>query len=838
MRTCASTTASAHIALENVGVAVTFADADGDNTVSATSDPNNTNALFFIRLDSMENIGNVSGTGTVAPSTSADIHWLIIPAFGAGGAGASGVRYLVGARLTYRIGAERHVMDVVPDSILVKPMPMLELDYFLPGDVYGDDPFTVPIEPPVPFSLGVRVRNSGAGVARSVRIDSGQPKIVENELGLLIGFTITGSEVNGSPVSDSLLVNFGDIQPNRSGVARWVMTTTLSGRFVEFTANYTHADELGGQLTSLISTNGIRTHFLVHDVLVDLPGRDGIRDFLALDGTSLKVYESDNTDTAVADLSGSSSISGSGGRYTVSTVPFYRAWASSSCRIRWAGTRELRSAMRADGKTLNPANAWLSKTQDRETHLWSYFVNVFDVNNTAGLSYTVEFGAPPTNHPPVLNPIPDRTITVGDSVSFYITASDPDNDPLTFTLPSGPTNATLHGGTGLLKWKPSRFQIGTQHFVVMVTDGGGLSDTSEFNVVVEPVRNFTMSVGSTNVIAGETNRVPLTLRSDLPLGQVDLHLTAAEAYLTNLALRDLSPVVMESTLTRSASNQYHFSFKVDPPQVEGVTRRLATLEFASLAVSNSAIVPLRISQLTATNAQGVAVTNGIAGDGSVIVFAREPVLIANRDWTATLYGRPGAGYAIEIKSNSLDTAWVEYSRIPLPDRLQTFAVVSNLSPSFYRAYEFQADPPLLVLQSQQGSTYSFLFYGKPGTRYMVDTATSSTEPVEWTPVRSMLLANSWMYFTVTNTGLEPAIYRIREFQLEPSRLSLQASNGVVLNFVLYGQAGVQYLLQTATNLDSAALWLPVTTVSLTNNTQPFPVSKPADPVRFYRTRAQ
>jgi hypothetical protein len=208
------------------------------------------------------------------------------------------------------------------------------------------------------------------------------------------------------------------------------MTTTLSGPFVEFTANYTHADELGGKLTSLFSTNGIRTHFLVHDVLVDLAGRDSIRDFLASDGTSLKVYESDNTDTSVTDQSPGASISGSNGRYTVSTAPS-AGFSFIKLSDPLAGAQELRSATRADGKTLNSANAWLSKTQDRNTHQWSYFVNVFDVNNTAGSSYTLEFapGTGQTNRAPVLDPIDNLTINAGDYISFPITAFDPEVRP-------------------------------------------------------------------------------------------------------------------------------------------------------------------------------------------------------------------------------------------------------------------------------------------------------------------------------------------------------------------------------------------------------------------------
>ena len=117
--------------------------------------------------------------------------------------------------------------------------------------------------------------NSGQGVARSVRIGSGQPKIVGNELGLLIGFAIEGSEVNGKPAAKSLAVDFGDISPGKSGAARWLMTCTLSGRFAEFTAACTHSDDLGGRLTSLLASPV--THTLVRDVLVDISGRDTIR---------------------------------------------------------------------------------------------------------------------------------------------------------------------------------------------------------------------------------------------------------------------------------------------------------------------------------------------------------------------------------------------------------------------------------------------------------------------------------------------------------------------------------------------------------------------------------
>ena len=105
-----------HITLENASVDVIFNDAEG-NPVLASSDPENTDALFFIHLDAMENIDDVNGNGTVLPLTTADIHWLIIPSPGSSNGLESGTLYYVGARFTYTIAGEDKITDVTPDYI-------------------------------------------------------------------------------------------------------------------------------------------------------------------------------------------------------------------------------------------------------------------------------------------------------------------------------------------------------------------------------------------------------------------------------------------------------------------------------------------------------------------------------------------------------------------------------------------------------------------------------------------------------------------------------------------------------------------------------------------------
>ena len=55
--------------LDSVSVNVNFKDEAG-NAIRATSDPNDTTASFFIRIDTMTGINNVSGTGVVAPASA------------------------------------------------------------------------------------------------------------------------------------------------------------------------------------------------------------------------------------------------------------------------------------------------------------------------------------------------------------------------------------------------------------------------------------------------------------------------------------------------------------------------------------------------------------------------------------------------------------------------------------------------------------------------------------------------------------------------------------------------------------------------------------------------
>ncbi|WP_369348352.1 hypothetical protein [Stenotrophomonas sp. JAG2] len=453
------------VPLTQVEVDVRVTDETGA-PVTVTTDPNDLTARFFIR----QTHNDTAADGQVKGNSTAVLNWLLIPAPGSAGNTPAGKRYLVGATLRYRYGNETQEMVLSPDSILVKPMPALTLDYFLTRDVVGDDPFTQEVEAPEPYTLGVRVRNSGMADAKKLKVDSAQPKIIDNQQGLAINFVLLGSYVQDAPVNNSLLIDFGDIAAKSAKMGRWVMESNLAGTFVEFDARFTHSDELGGALTSLLEATN--AHLLVRDVRVDLPGRDMVRDFLAQDGTRYTVYESDNVDADVTDRSREATLVAASGGYKLSM-----AASQGFLYVRlpdpYRGQMALGPVQRGDAKAIAAENVWLSRTRNADTKQWEYWFNLFDVNSPG--NYQVGF-KPHDAVPraPVLQFVPDRVVKEGETLSFLVEGSSPMGRKVTLAaspLPVGALFKDQGDGTAVFDWTPDTGQSGTYAIQYVVSDG-------------------------------------------------------------------------------------------------------------------------------------------------------------------------------------------------------------------------------------------------------------------------------------------------------------------------------------------------------------------------------
>lgn len=477
------------IALDELKIQVLFED-DKGNVVKASSDPDATDAAFFIRLDDTQNVNNVqSGAegaithGQVPAKASGVLRWLIIPTAGAAGDSLAGKRYNVGAALSYNAGGKVESLTVTPDTITVKPQPKLTLDYFLTKEVIADDAFTPTIEAPEPYTLGVRIRNSGRGEVKNVKLESAQPRIIGNELGLAINFRITQSFVDEAPAAPTLLLDFGQIAPGKNRNGRWLMESTLSGQFIDFSASFTHPDELGGRLTSLLDATN--AHFLLRDVLVDQATRDRNRDFLALVGDELYVFESDSTGQAdnapCMDCTPVNRLNGSlNGSSTLRTLNVSAQPGFGYVRVAdpYQGSKGLQRVVRSNGVALSPHNAWLSKERGEDGRSFNYYLNLFDTQ--ADSEYSVEFGEL-SQEPkaPVFMHVMDRSVHEGGQLGFLLRASDPNGTVPKLTVEGLPTGATFKDegkGNGIFNWAPLQGQAG--RYVVNFKASDGLLETS------------------------------------------------------------------------------------------------------------------------------------------------------------------------------------------------------------------------------------------------------------------------------------------------------------------------------------------------------------------------
>ncbi len=97
---------------------------------------------------------------------------------------------------------------------------------------------------------------------------------------------------------------------------------------------------------------------------------------------------------------------------------------------------------------------------------------------------TVTLTVSNTNRPPVLAPIRPQSASEGQPITLTFAATEPENQPVTFTVSPLPSGAVLTGAT--LTWTPSFTQAGRYPLTVTASDGT-LTDREDITIMVEAV---------------------------------------------------------------------------------------------------------------------------------------------------------------------------------------------------------------------------------------------------------------------------------------------------------------------------------------------------------------
>ena len=97
---------------------------------------------------------------------------------------------------------------------------------------------------------------------------------------------------------------------------------------------------------------------------------------------------------------------------------------------------------------------------------------------------------PLENHPPTVTAPSTEQVDEGASLSFTVTASDPDGDPVALSASAVPEGATFtdHGNnTGTFSWTPGSTQSGSHVVAFSGNDGHGATGTATTAITVNDV---------------------------------------------------------------------------------------------------------------------------------------------------------------------------------------------------------------------------------------------------------------------------------------------------------------------------------------------------------------
>ena len=280
-----------------------------------------------------------------------------------------------------------------------------------------------------------------------------------------------------------------------------------------------------------------------------------------------------------------------------------------------------------------------------------------DTNGVDGFTFRVDDGELWDDGTITITVVPDPDPPLASSATFNtdedtsiavpLTASDPDNDTLTWEITSPPELGTLSGVAPNLTYRPDSDAFGTDTFVFEVDDGT-LSAWATVTVVVDPVNDAPESTGSTES-TDEDNPTDVTFVASDPEGDDLTYVIVDPPTHGNL-------VGTGDTVTYSPHAHFYgtdsFTWKAD----DGVDASLTAGVVITVNPVNDPPVPQPVEvttvedqavsiPLNATDVEGDAVTMAfgapthgtlIAGDGSW-TYTPTPDFVGDDSFTYTAH---------------------------------------------------------------------------------------------------------------------------------------------------------------------------------------------------------
>lgn len=394
----------------------------------------------------------------------------------------------------------------------------------------------------------------------------------------------------------------------------------------------------------------------------------------------------------------------------------------------------------------------------------TFEVTVGDENVTPTLDPIdpIAIGRDSSEHTVQLTGISSGTSAEGQCVVITATSSNPSLIPDPQILYVSPDC------TGKLTLTPVAGVCGTVEITIKVDDGQPTNNVVTRSLAVtigDPSAAF--ELGSAFVMADQTSNVPVVLSATPGATNLSFKISLVPGVLTNLHMEAFAPEVdsAKSVIVSQTPSNCQVRLVARAGQTFAESLCLARLAFKGIG-PHSGRTGWNISEPSVTFTSGASLAANIPSTGEVIVIGAEPLVqnSATPDGQRELliYGKPGASYSVEWSTNISSTSiWTRlpirlgftnnYERVRLP--------ATQLDQIFYRAVEFQANPPALEIGGVPSAKPVLTIFGEPGSAYTVQRS-ASLSASSWTNVMTVQLTNSFQKVEVPSAG-PVSLFRLR-----------------------------------------------------------------------------
>ena len=313
-------------------------------------------------------------------------------------------RYAFGGTLSYvdPFTGLTVTRTLAPVTLTVKPSPNLDLTYFMQRDIKGDDPLTLDVvEPCEEAEFSLLINNKGYGDATNVKMVTDQPKIIENEKGLLVDFELMSSQLNGEDktlaLGGSVTTDFGTIPAMSTAYAQWWIKSSLLGHFTDYNVEATHVTSYDNPDLSLL--NDVTIHELVRSVDASTAQKNLIgfmvNDIVDAEDTPDMMYLSDGEIESVSNVKNAVLNRTDKTNYTLTFSPTASGWNYGNVIDPTYGLSEIKRVVRnSDGKEIALRNFWQTDRtlRDGKDPLYENRIHFVDnLSSVSGETYTITF---------------------------------------------------------------------------------------------------------------------------------------------------------------------------------------------------------------------------------------------------------------------------------------------------------------------------------------------------------------------------------------------------------------------------------------------------------------